>query len=90
MRPAQERHARFWLLPTRPVPKTGKRFLKRATFCQPALRFFRSGKATCLFFPEEAVKENFYQDLDMQMLVEGPSCHFRSRSYSAEAKSKDS
>lgn len=25
--------------------------------------FFRSGKATCLFFPEEAVKENFYQEL---------------------------
>lgn len=25
--------------------------------------FYRSGKATCLFFPEEAVKENFYQEL---------------------------
>jgi hypothetical protein len=24
-------------------------------------RFYRSGKATVLFFPEEAVKENFYQ-----------------------------
>jgi len=25
--------------------------------------FFHSGKATCLFFPEEAVKENFYREL---------------------------
>jgi len=28
---------------------------------EPNGRFYRSGKATVLFFPEEAVKENFYQ-----------------------------
>mmetsp|Transcript_5169 Transcript_5169/g.11265 ORF Transcript_5169/g.11265 Transcript_5169/m.11265 type:complete len:862 (-) Transcript_5169:199-2784(-) len=36
---------------------------KTRTVLAAADSFFRSGKATCLFFPEEAVKENFYQEL---------------------------
>eukprot|EP00439_Symbiodinium_sp_Y106_P051439 s1826_g6.t2 len=37
---------------------------KTRTVLAAADSFFRSGKATCLFFPEEAVKENFYQAAD--------------------------
>ncbi|CAE8738974.1 unnamed protein product [Polarella glacialis] len=36
---------------------------KTRTVLSAADSFYRSGKATCLFFPEEAVKDNFYQEL---------------------------
>jgi len=36
---------------------------KTRTVLATADAFFHSGKATCLFFPEEAVKNNFYQEL---------------------------
>ncbi|CAJ1409512.1 unnamed protein product [Effrenium voratum] len=36
---------------------------KTRTVLAAADSFYRSGKATCLFFPEEAVKENFYQEI---------------------------
>lgn len=36
---------------------------KTRTVLAAADAFYHSGKATCLFFPEEAVKENFYQEL---------------------------
>eukprot|EP00438_Fugacium_kawagutii_P013370 Skav216476 [mRNA] locus=scaffold1123:253381:260736:- [translate_table: standard] len=36
---------------------------KTRTVLAAAQSFYRSGKATCLFFPEEAVKENFYQEI---------------------------
>jgi len=36
---------------------------KTRTVLSVADSFYRSGKATCLFFPETAVKDNFYQEL---------------------------
>jgi len=36
---------------------------KTRTVLATAESFYRSGKATVLFFPEEAVKENFYQEI---------------------------
>eukprot|EP00434_Breviolum_minutum_P023712 symbB.v1.2.020916.t1/scaffold1785.1/size101431/4 len=36
---------------------------KTRTVLACADSFYRSGRATCLFFPEEAVKENFYQEI---------------------------
>lgn len=57
----------FWLHPQSPLSRllvahaTGSG--KTRTVLASAESFYRSGKATCLFFPEEAVKDNFYQEI---------------------------